>query len=438
MNVTIQPINSAQAKVKILVPAADVTLRMDSYFSSLAKKAKVPGFRPGKAPKDVVKKIYKDDVNSEITERLVSEFVIQAIQEKKLELSMPPRLLATDLPEENKDFNFEVEVDLKPLVPEISWSNLEIPGVENKAIGTDEIDAQIHRLQEAEAPFLDVTEKRESKNGDYIVVKFEGSVDGVKSAEMASENHAVVLGDGQFLPDFETGILGAKVGDKRTFNVTFPNDYQTENLRSKTAVFDVEVLGLKEKSLPIVDDSFAQSVNPDFRTVQDLKDDIRKDLEAQRDRMKVTALRDQIGDLLVQNHPFEVSQRQIETTAAGLAEEAHHLMHRMGVQHEENEEHFKALHESSMKKAKRDIQLSYLLQKIARDQKFEVNASEIEARFEELAKRTGFSVPQIKQYYGTKEEGATFSRMERLKIDILDEKSLDYALSKATIKIKGS
>jgi trigger factor len=438
MNITIHPINSAQAKVKILVPASEVSARIDNYFSGLAKKAKVPGFRPGKAPKSVVKQMYAADASSDITERLVSEFTIQAIQEKNLELSMPPRLLATDLPEENKDFNFEVEVDLKPKLPEISWSGLDVAGVASKPVTDEEIDQQIDRLREAEAPYADVKENREAKNGDYVVIKFEGSVDGVKSPDMASESHAIVLGEKQFLPEFEAALLGTKVGDKKSFNVTFPENYHAEHLRSKVAVFDVEVLGLKEKTLPSADDAFAQAVKPEFKTIADLRADVRNELEAQHERMRSSALRDQIGDKLVENHPFEVSERQVQSLAANLAEEAHHMMHKMGVEHEENEEHFKALQESSIRKAKRDIQLSYLLQKIAREQSFDVTQEEIEKRLEELAKRTGFSLSQIRQYYAAKEEGGALSRMERLRIDILDEKSLDYALSKATIKIKGS
>jgi trigger factor len=438
MNITIEPINSAQAKVRILIPAAEVAARMDTYFSGLARKAKVPGFRPGKAPKDVVRKIYAADSASDLTERLVSEFTVIAIQEKKLELSMPPRLLATDLPEETKDFQFEVEVDLRPTVPEINLKNLEIEAALPKEVTEEEVQQQLENLREAEAPFLDIKVPREAKNGDYVMIKFEGSVDGVKSPELAAESHALVLGKNEFLPDFEVAVLGMKPGEKKSFDLKFPENYQAEHLRSKTAKFDVEILGIKEKSLPNLDDAFAESVNSEFKTLEDLKKDIRKELEAQRDRMKRTSLRDRIGDKLVEAHPFEISEHQVETMAQSLSEEAHHMMHKMGVEHEENEEHFKALHASSLKKARRDIQLAYLLQKIAKENSIEATEEDVQKRLEEISKRTGFSLTQIKTYYAGKDEDTSLSRMDRLKIDVQDEKSLDYALSQATIKNKGS
>ncbi|MDB5037338.1 MAG: trigger factor [Bacteriovoracaceae bacterium] len=437
MNITIEPINSASAKVKVLVPAAQVSERMNSYFAGLAKKARVPGFRPGKAPKDVVKKMYGSESSSEIAERLVSEFVIQAIQEHKLELIMPPRLLATDLPDESKDFSFEVEVELKPKVPELNLKGIEIEGVTPKPIAEEEINNQIENLRDADAPFSDVKESRGAKNGDSVVIKFEGALNGVKSPELAAESHEIVLGNKQFLPEFEAAIVGMKVGEKKTFEMKFPENYHAEHLKNQNVKFDLEILGLKEKVLAPLDDAFAQTINPEFKTVADLKADIRKELEAQRERMKISTLRDQIGDKLVEKHPFEVSKRQVESMAASLAEEAHHMMHKMGVEHKEDEDHFNALQASSMKKAQRDIQLSYILQKISRDKSFEVSPEDIEKRFEETAKKTGFSLSQIKQYYAGKDEDVTLSRIDRLKIDILDEKSLDYALSAATIKLKG-
>jgi len=127
----------------------------------------------------------------------------------------------------------------------------------------------------------------------------------------------------------------------------------------------------------------------------------------------------------------------VEGLAEKLAQQTHQMMHQMGLPHDETEEHAKMLFESSLKKAERDIRLTYILEAISKEQKFEVSSEDIKKRFEDTAKRTGYSVTQIQSYYAAKEENETTSRMDRVKIDIQDEKSLDYALSQATIKLKG-
>lgn len=438
MQVKIEPVNAAQAKVKVSLPATFVNEKFDSYFSGLAKKAKVPGFRPGKAPKDLVKKMYAEDTASDLTERIVSEAVIHVVQEHKLELIMPPRLVATDLPVEGKDFNFEIEVDLRPTVPELDLKSIQIELPSAKPVADEEIEAQLNYAREAEATFNDLKEPRPAQKGDLAVVKFTGQVDGKTAPELQSENSSIVLGEKKFLPEFEEAVLGMQVGASKTFPLHFPEDYHAPEYRGKKAEFTVELIQIKEKHLPPLDDAFAKLVNPDLNSLEDLKKDIRKELIERNERVAQSQARELVGDKLAEKYPIEVSPRQVESLAEQLAHEAHRMMHEMHVEHQENEEHMNALRASSEKKAIRDIRLSYILQKIARDQKFDVTAEDYERRYEATARKSGFSVSQIKQYYSGKDEGSSLSRMERLKIDILDEKSLDYALSQATIKNKGS
>ncbi len=438
MQVKIEPLSSAQAKVKVSLPPQFVSEKLDSYYAGLAKKAKVPGFRPGKAPKDVVRKMYAQDATNDLTERLVSEAVVHVVQDHKLELIMPPRLVATDLPVEGKEFNFEIEVDLRPSVPAIEFKGVQVEETESTEVKDEDINAQLELLRDADATFADVTPVRPAKNGDVAVVKFTGTVDGKTAPELQSESSSIAIGEKKFLPEFENALPGLTPGQKANVKVNFPENYHAPDYRGKVAEFEIELLQLKEKVLPALDDTFAKAINSNINTLDELKADIRKELEEQKERLQKSKLRDAVGDKLVEKYPIEVSPRQVENLAERLAQEAHHMMHQMGVEHEESEDHMQALHASSLKKARRDIQLSYILQRISQDQKFEITGEDLEKRFKETSKKTGYSVAQIKQYYSGKDEDSSVSRIDRLKIDIQDEKSLDYALSQVTIKKKGS
>ena len=437
MNIQIEQKSDVLARLKISMPAAQVNERLDHYFAGLAKKAKVPGFRPGKAPKDVVKKMYSEDSTADLSERLISEGVLAAIKEKNLSVVMAPVLVATDMPKQDQDFKFEVEVDLRPKVPAIKLKGLQIAGATPATASDEEINQQLQHLQEGDASYVDIKESRPATATDCVVIRFQGTIDGKQPPEMQAESHTAVLGQGQLIPEFEKAIVGLKPGEEKTSPVKFPDDYHAKDLQGKTADFKIGLLAIKEKILPKLDDEFAKSIDPDVKTLDELKAKIKEKFIEQKQRSQKDQLRDQIGDALVEKFKFEVSQRQVESFAHGLAEQTHRMMHQMGHHHEETEEHQRKLVEASMKKAERDVRLAYILENIAKDQKFEVTADELKSKMETTAKRTGLSLSQIQAYYASKDENENVSRMERLKIDILDEKSLDYAISQATIKNEG-
>jgi trigger factor len=437
MNIQIEQKSEVLARLKITMPAAQVNERLNSYFAGLAKQAKVPGFRPGKAPKDVVKKMYGDDSASDLSERLISEGVLHAIKEKSLSVVMAPVLVATDMPQENKDFNFEVEIDLRPKVPAIDPKKIQIEGAGTLDVTDEEISQQLHAIQENDASFVDIKETRAALPTDCVVIRFQGTIDGTQPPEMQSESHTAVLGQGQLIPEFEAAIVGLKPGEEKTSPVKFPADYHAKDLQGRTVEFKIGLISIKEKILPTLDDEFAKGIDPDVKNLDELKAKVKEKLTEQKKRMQHDQLRDQIGDALVAKFPFEVSPRQVESFAHNIAEQTHRMMHQMGHHHEETEDHQNKLIQASMKKAERDVRLAYILESIARDQKLEVTAEEIKAKMETTAKRAGISLSQVQSYYSAKDEGENVSRLERLKIDILDEKSLDYAISAATIKNKG-
>ena len=437
MSIQIKHETPVEARVKVQIPAEKVNQHLKSYYASLAKQVNIPGFRPGKAPADVVKQKYGESTLKEVSERLIQEFTAQAISENNLSLILPPRLISTDIPEENKDFKFEIQIDLKPEVKKLKIKGLKVEQDAPKVVSDDEINEQIKTLQEADASFKDISESREARDKDCVVVKYEGSVDGVPHPKMKSEGDTVILGAGNFLPDFEKNTIGLKKEESKDFDLTFPENYYDKEVAGKTAQFKITLVSIKEKILPELNDDFANSTDEKIKTLDELKTKIRKNLDEQKLKDSDAQLREKMGDALVKKHSMKVSRRQIEMVAHELTKRTFQMMQQMGVKVDNDEKQHKEVMESSMKKAERDIQLSYVLEAIAKEHKIEVDGADVEKRFKETSLRTGMSIADIKAYYSTKSEDGHASRMEKLNLDIQDEKSLDYALSQANIKKRG-
>lgn len=180
-----------------------------------------------------------------------------------------------------------------------------------------------------------------------------------------------------------------------------------------------------------------KGIDPDTKTVAEFREKVRQKMAESHERVRKDELRDRVGDTLVEKFKFDVSARQIELVAQRLAHQTHQMMHQMGHQHEENDELTANLMKSSMKKAERDVRLSYILEVVAKDQKIEVTDADVDARLEAIAKRANAPMSQVKAYYSQKPEDSDVTRLDRLRVDLVDEKSLDYVLSQVTIKDKG-
>lgn len=438
-NVNIDHVSPVHARLKISVGSEVVTRMMNDYFNEIAKSAKIQGFRQGKAPLSVIKQFYKASGNSQIGERLVSRGLYEAIQKHELNPVVPPLLMGIDDPIEGKDFIFEAELALKPKVKAPDCSQINVESVEAETVEDEQIQKEIDVLLDREASFVDIKEPRPVKTDDVVIVDFNGKLDGEEVSGASAENQNFQLGQNQLLAEFEDAIVGMNVDEKKEFDVPFPENYQAQELQGKTVRFSLTLKSIKEKERPPLDDEFAQSINPDFKTLADLKEDLRKKLQDQKAFQAKKELREKIQDELLKLSDFEINQKQIEVIAERILEQTKQTMMNMGIPatNFESEEALKSLREDSLTRAERQIRLAYILEAIAHEQKLEVSEDDLDNRLQETAKATGLSIEQVKGYYNAKEDGSSLSKMEQLKIDVLDEKSLDYAISKATIKSKG-
>ena len=246
----------------LTIPADENDARVEQEIKRLAPQVRMPGFRPGKVPPNLIKKMHGESLQRDALSSAVQHGVQQLLEEKKLRPAMQPEVELKDEYEPGKDA--EVEVRLEAL-PDIPVPNIEGLKLERLIVEPDEaaVDEQIERLVQSNKSWKDAPKGHEAANGDQVVMDFEGKIDGTPFEGGKGEGMAVELGSGGLIPGFEDQLVGAKVGDKREVKVTFPDDYPSEAVKGKDAVFDVTVTAVKVAGERKADDEFAKSLGLD-------------------------------------------------------------------------------------------------------------------------------------------------------------------------------
>jgi trigger factor len=435
----IQRTSPVSARVSIELPPARVNHHLQLYFGAVAKQAKIQGFRPGKAPVHVVKKLYGEEAASSIGEKLISEGLLEVVRKHDLKLILPPTLLAVDAAKEDMPFRFEAELDLRPEIPSIDLTSITVEAPAKEDVTNADLEKRLDEIRDAFAHFHPAAEGALIGPQDSVVVKYTGLLNGQKLEKASSDRHELQLGTGSVLSEFEVGLQGLKVGDKKTIEVEFPADHQVEEIRGQKLNFEMEVLELQTKHRPNWDEeNLVERVYTDAKTLDEVKSKTREQLVAEKERSYQQGLRDAVSSELLKKAQFEVSPRQLQMAVESVYNDRVQALSRMGVSPAEIQNRKEEILKFAQGAADREIKLSYILDQIGREAKLELGLADIEKKLEDIAKRAGISLTDVKKFYLQKEQDGSSPQMDRLQMELRDEKSLDYALSKVTIKNRGS
>jgi trigger factor len=370
--------------------------RVDAAFSrvvqNLRKQARVKGFRPGKAPASVIKQMYGPALGEEIERSLVHETLADAVELAELVPVVEPQIEA-GIPEEGKAFRYTARIEVKPEIelPELSALSGSRPRV---AVGEADVLSELENLREQRAEWIEEPEETEAESGHQVTIDFVGRIDDVAFEGGTAEGVDLELGSGRMIPGFEEGLLGAKSGEERDLNVSFPEEYGNAELSGKAAVFASRVTAIKRRELPELDDDFAKDLG-DFETLGDVQDKIRENLREHRKHTSDQALHRSLLDDLLARTSFEVPpslvERQLENQ---LQQVARQLQHR--IPEPELRARIAQLREEGWDEAKRRVQEALLLESIAKSAELEASDAEIEARLEEMATSQGVDVKTMR------------------------------------------
>lgn len=425
MKSTVESLSTLQRRLNIEVPSTDVAQAFNDVFNEIQKDVSIKGFRKGKAPMQTIRSMYGDRVKQDVAQHLIQKNYVTALREHKL-VPLSNADFEFDEPSEKENFGFSATFDIRP---EISLKKYEGLEVQKEKYETDEkrVDQVLENIRSSRASNADVLEDRPAQNGDIAVINFEGFVDGQPLENGAGEGHELELGTNSFIAGFEEGLVGMKVGQEKTLNLSFPTPYHAKELEGKPVEFKTKLTGLKKKVLPELNEEFLATLGGP-KDLEGLKASIREDLEKNEMKRIEDGFKNRLLKQLVAQNPVDVPPSLLKDQKKALIDDFHKRMHEQGMSHQQYEEYVQKWDSDFEATAKEMIQSSFLIDTIAQKHDLGAKDEDLDKKFAEYAQQTGIEEAKIREFYGRPEQ------MSRLTYMITEEKVVDFLRNAAKIK----
>ena len=397
MSVKVETLEKNMAKLTIEVPAAEVESAMQAVYLRRKNRIDVPGFRKGKAPRHMVEKLYGKGIFLEdaVNDVMPSAYE-KAARESGLEIVSRPEI-GFEQVEPGKDLVFTAEVAVKPEVTLGEYKGLSVPKTEVN-VTEEDVMTEIKREQEKNAVLNSV--ERPVQDGDQTTIDFEGFMDGVAFEGGKGEDYPLTIGSNAFIPGFEEQLIGAEIGKEVEVNVTFPENYHSEDLAGKPAVFKVTVKDIKEKELPELDDEFASEVS-EFETLAEYKEDVKKKLTERKTANAKSIKENAAVDAAITNATMEIPDAMLETQAQNLVDEFATGMRRQGLSMEQYLQYSGNTEDSMIEQMKpralKQIQTRLVLEAVAKAENIQISEEDTEAELKKMAENYKMELDEIKK-----------------------------------------
>jgi trigger factor len=436
MKVEVETQPHSVATLRIELPPEDVRKEWDAIASNYARHARIPGFRAGKAPKPVIEKKFRKEIQDELTKKLVSKSYREAIAEKQLRVVSLTNLEDVEFGDD-RSMRFRATVITAPEFDLPDYKNIpvELPPAE---VSAAEVDAALERLRDQSADFTDVTPARPLAMDDFAVIDFDGSVNGVPISEIVPEASKNLHGGKKFwlriapdnfLPQFAEQIVGMNIGETRSVQVEFPADFAVTELAGQRADYAVTLNEIKQKVLPELDDAFAAKIIPG-KTLADLRHTVEHNLEHEKEHELERAKEGQIVKYLQEHITFDLPPTLLKNETRRALNELVHRNRERGVPDDLLKGKEKELIEGAGSLAAHRLKTNFILHRIAEAEKIQITRDEVNARIREQAAE--YNVPVEKM----RKELEEHDRIDGLAEEVLLGKTLDFL--KANVSLKTS
>jgi trigger factor len=423
MKTSIESVSGVEKRIRVEVPADEVSQRVEAGYVKVRKVAPLRGFRKGKAPMAMVRRVFKESVESDVAEDLVRNSLSDAVKENRLKILSLPKIDGAKLTE-GEEFVFTATVEVVPEVIPEGYRG--IPIAKEKAVVRDgDVDTAIGRLRESFAQYHAV-EGRGAGGSDLVEFGFTATSEG-ETVEKSESSSVILEGGVPFGKEFESRLSGVRPGEEKTFEVRFESDFANRKYAGKQVVFEVKVNGVREKKLPELDDEFAKGFG-EIAGLSDLREKIRARLVQEAEEAARRGMEEQIRLGLLEKNPFEVPRTLVDREVVSMIEDTAGRLVSQGVDLKKVSLDFEKMKERYAPNAERSVRLSLLLAAIAEKEGIDVPYSEIEAEMKEMAARSGIEYEKIREMYGDEE------RMDNLRNRLREKKVMAYLLESAVAK----
>jgi trigger factor len=425
LNLQVEEIGPVERRLRVEIPTAKVDAAFDAVYRELGRTTRIRGFRPGRAPRQVLERYFGDRARQEVLERLVQQTLADAVERQQLAVVGEPKLAPTGEPKQGGPFIYEATLEIRPSIELQKVRGLELERPSLPEPERDPVEGYLEDLRAAHASLVSEPEHVRAAQGHVVVVDYEATRDGEPLEGARGAEQEVEIGSGRTIPGFEDQLVGLAPGEEREFDLELPEGVGPDASGDRSAHFRVKLLEVKRKELPALDDEFAKDVS-EFDSLEALRANVRERVEAGRKENERRMLRQAAIAAAIDANPFPVPPSMVERQLASRLSRAHsELRGRVG-----DDDLVKLLEgwrEEWRPQAEREVRFGLLVPEIARAEGIEVTDEDVEARLRQIAEERDEPVTRVKRAY--KESGL----LEALRAGLLEERVVEFLVAEATL-----
>lgn len=420
MKTSVQSISEVQVKLEVELPAADVDKEYRRQLAAVARQARIKGFRPGKAPKSMVKKLYGSRVAEDTTRVLINKSLEEALGTLGDRSPIGQPSVEPGLAREGHPLKYAIRVEVKPEVEIKDWEAIEV-AVADATVTAEDVDREIQQLRERHKERVPV-EDRGADTGDLVVVSTTGSIEGEPDDRLTTTDMEVKIGAGQMIPGFEDQLMGAEAGGSKTIEVVFPEDYHAADLAGKGAVFEAEITQVFTEELPELDDDFAQDVGHD--TLDALTESVNKRLQNQRDRSRREEIERRVVAVMLERNKFQVPPAMVRAQFESSAQRMLMLLQMQGMPRDQAVNMVEQNVDGMSRQAQDAVRRYLALEALAKQQEIVIDDDEVNA---EVIKKIEAEGERAGKRYEAEDA------REQLRLELRERATLDLLIERAKI-----
>lgn len=424
MKVQVETLDSVRKKVEVLLPEETVAGIRESIYDEIRKNAKIKGFRQGKVPKSILIQYYKDYIEEETRKRMLQDTMFDALKEAKVEPVIEP---VVDFLENTQEPGYSLECEILPEVQLPQYMGIEIEADAIK-ITDEDVGQRIESMRSFHASFEPKEPPAVAEKGDFVVIKYQGYLNGEALKQIVAEAYPLELGNAMLMPEFEDQIVGMNENEEKDVEITFPDDYPDKDIAGKKILFKVTIKEIKRKKLPEVNDDFARDMS--YENMETMQKAVKEELAKEKENFRKRELTQKALDFLMKDLEVPVPQRLLEKRTTGLIEDARERYQQQKFSAEELKGIEEQMRADFGKRAQERIKVEIVLARIAEKEGIKADDKDVEERLKTIAEDANKTYNEVKGIY------EQYGLIPGLKDSIVEEKTVSYLLDNAVIKEK--
>jgi trigger factor len=424
MKVDVENLDRVRKKIQVSLEEDKVRVLRDSVFEEVRRRASIKGFRPGKVPRSIIENYYKDVIDEEAKKKIVESTMAEAFLEAKVNPVSEPQVV---FPEDGSGVGYFMECEVLPEFELPPYKGLDAE-VDQLKITEEEVDNRVEALRQIHASLVDKAAEEPASNGDLVIIQYEGFRQGKPVKDIKSDAYPVALGAPGLMPEFQEGLMGMKVNEEKELTIDFPEDNPDKSVAGKQVVFKIRVKEIKQQQSPELNDEFAKDAG--FEDMVRLREGLTAELQKEKDSRKKMAANEAIVDALLAGTDIPVPPRMLQKRVDAMAQDARMRMRADRLGAEQEARIAMALKKEMEPEAEKRIRAEMVLSKIAEAEGITVDDADVDERLRRIAEDTKRAYDYVKDFYEKND------LIDGLQASILEEKSLEFVKSNATIREK--